>query len=411
MQHPSSAHHRRRAFTILELIISTVLMALLLAGTWGLLGIYQGQFEKSQDRVERWQLIRSLQQQLADDLKACHVSVSDSGMPDDASQAIPDTPADFAAREAESPAVNLPGGNDLSSAATGSDQPGTGTVDTERFAMDRVESAASPLLHQWMIPAVGLEGTHNALMLDILAPSDPRDAHQAMGLKPSDKVVRVVYAFVDPLSATVQGRPAGLVRCEWKSHELQSLSAINGGDVDLYALIDQIKSHRPEASSRALHTDVPSAGDDRHPAANSTLSLLGAETVDRQRLDKDVDQRIDLIPELTSLQLSYYDGHQWHSSWSYSQQLRLPVAVEMRFDLEKPASTKESEDANPHAAAQRLLRERNKAPAVVQRPIDDRIHSSQAAAPVGYRWLVYLGGQEQGPESGHRDEGVFASRD
>ena len=142
----------------------------------------------------------------------------------------------------------------------------------------------------------------------------------------------------------------------------------------------------------------------------SKLSFLGFENVDIRRFDQDVVQRIDVVPELTSLLFSYYDGEQWHSSWSFSQRRRLPVAVEMRFDLAKRASIKESPNPDPSDAAQRLLRAGNKTPVALERPMDDRLRSSQTAAPVGYRWLIYLGGH-QDLDSGLVKDEVFARRD
>jgi prepilin-type N-terminal cleavage/methylation domain-containing protein len=417
--YPRRAFNPRRAFTLLELIISIVLMTVLLAGIWALLGIYQGQFEKSQDRVERWQLIRSLQHQLADDLKACHVPANE--MPNDVSEAISDIPTTGESIDSQSLATHALSTDPLPRDALRTGQLGTGQLETgsggkelvgtDSLPRDRASSSAPSLLHKWMIPAIGLEGTHKGLLLDILSPADPRDRRHAGVPKPGDKVSRVVYAFVDPVSATREGRPAGLVRCEWKAHELQSLSTINGGKLDLYGLIHQIQSPPREVASPFLHPESSTVGGDARSTAASKVSLLGLETIDVQRLDKDVVQRIDIVPELSSLLLSYYDGQQWHSSWSFSQRGRLPVAVEMRFDMKRPAPTMEPADPDPHVAAQRLLRERDKPSVDLERPMDGRIRSSQMAAPVGYRWLIYLDGQDQGRESGLFEEGAFALRD
>jgi hypothetical protein len=44
----------------------------------------------------------------------------------------------------------------------------------------------------------------------------------------------------------------------------------------------------------------------------------------------------DEVPEVVSFELRYYDGTSWQSSWDSHTQGRLPVAVEMRFQLQMP---------------------------------------------------------------------------
>jgi hypothetical protein len=189
---------------------------------------------------------------------------------------------------------------------------------------------------------------------------------------------------------------------------LQSLFATNTGAVDLFALVNQIKSPRGE-SPNLMRPDESTMNDVRLAAA-SKLALLGVQTIDVRNLDNDVAQRIDLLPELTSLSFSYYDGQQWSSSWSFSRRGHLPVAVEMRFDLAKSNPTNEPPDSDPSVAAQQVLRDRNIAPVALESPMDDRLQSSQTAAPVGYRWLIYLGGQEAG-ELGQLEQEVVAPGD
>ncbi len=400
-----SRRGRRSAFTIVELMISTVLMSLLLAATWALLGIYQGQFEKSQDRVERWQLIRSLQSQLTDDLKACHVSPSELEF--DASEAFP---LDQVTEGQPDAASSDPATRNTMTTSRITSVPGMTQVEGannlvnatelagESQAIGGMESFDSTILGDWMRPAIGLEGTPNELILDILAPPNPGDVLDTSRRNAGDRAMRVVYAFVDPVSAVVQGRPAGLVRCQLKAHELQSLFAANVGSIDLLALVQQIKSPTPEATPTTPSGE--SNSDDYRSIAASKLDALGSTTFDTRRLDKDVGQRIDLVPEMTSLSFSYYDGQQWHSTWSFSKRRQLPVVVEMRFDLRstrpaEPTSSDQAAGSDPAEAAQRLLRKRNEVPVALERPTEDGIRSSQDVAPVGYRWLIYLGGNHQ----------------
>jgi len=60
----------RGGFTLIEILITTVLTATLLAVLWGLFGVYSGLFEKGQAQVSQAQSARAILQQLAEDLHA-----------------------------------------------------------------------------------------------------------------------------------------------------------------------------------------------------------------------------------------------------------------------------------------------------------------------------------------------------
>ena len=58
----------RRGFTIMELLLASMLTAILMAGLWGLLSIYERLFMSGETRTEQAQLVRSVMDQLAADL-------------------------------------------------------------------------------------------------------------------------------------------------------------------------------------------------------------------------------------------------------------------------------------------------------------------------------------------------------
>ncbi len=60
----------RRGFTILELLLASMLAAVLMAGLWSLLSTYERLFASGETRTERSQLVRSVLDQLADDLSS-----------------------------------------------------------------------------------------------------------------------------------------------------------------------------------------------------------------------------------------------------------------------------------------------------------------------------------------------------
>ena len=74
---PGVIDRRRRAtcpkawgFTLLEVLIAAVLLATLLVAIWGLYRMFASLYETGYVKTERAQLIRSLVQQLSEDLAA-----------------------------------------------------------------------------------------------------------------------------------------------------------------------------------------------------------------------------------------------------------------------------------------------------------------------------------------------------
>lgn len=61
---------RSGGFTLLEIVIATLLLAVLMGAVWSLLGTYGNLFEDGQARAEQTQLVRSLMEQIADDLQS-----------------------------------------------------------------------------------------------------------------------------------------------------------------------------------------------------------------------------------------------------------------------------------------------------------------------------------------------------
>jgi prepilin-type N-terminal cleavage/methylation domain-containing protein len=71
---------RRRGFTLLEVLLAAVLMAVLMTGLWGLMRTYERLFSSGQAKAERAQLARTLMEQLSDDLRSA-IPDSPTAMP------------------------------------------------------------------------------------------------------------------------------------------------------------------------------------------------------------------------------------------------------------------------------------------------------------------------------------------
>ncbi|MGI6420517.1 MAG: prepilin-type N-terminal cleavage/methylation domain-containing protein [Thermoguttaceae bacterium] len=57
-----------RGFTLLEVLIASMLIAVLMTSAWHILGLYTDMFERGETRTEESQLVRTLAQQFSDDL-------------------------------------------------------------------------------------------------------------------------------------------------------------------------------------------------------------------------------------------------------------------------------------------------------------------------------------------------------
>jgi prepilin-type N-terminal cleavage/methylation domain-containing protein len=71
---------RARGFTLLEVMLATVLMAVLMTGIWGLLSTYQRLFSAGERATEQSQLARTLLEQISDDLLSA-IPDSATGLP------------------------------------------------------------------------------------------------------------------------------------------------------------------------------------------------------------------------------------------------------------------------------------------------------------------------------------------
>ena len=345
-------YRRRRGFTLLELIIAVVLMSILMMATWNLLDIYRNQFERNQVRVERWQLVRSLNDQLARDLRSCSVRRQDQTAQTTDLAFAPDQP------------VGVPFSDpDPLLLSDGSDEPALPSTD-------------------WLRSVVGLEGTSSSLTLDVIASKPVHVPSQSMDPnRPSipDSIRRVVYLFSSPSTATRSGRPPGLIRCEWTAEELLAISTLESAESDMCEVLRRLRVpglpiQDPPLQSTATGPDV--AG----PASGQFQESIGG----------DVEQRVDYVPELKAFRLRYFDGQVWSDRWSAEQQGTLPVAVELHLELTDPFWL-QPEPANadaPRELATSLLSEDEPSELVVD---DERLRSSQLEAPKGFRRLIYLG--------------------
>jgi hypothetical protein len=357
-------------------MIATMLMAVLLLATWSLLGLYQNQFERNQQRTERSQLIRSVRQRLEEDLRRClvdslHENPSSSASPSSSSETDDDA----------APATNRNSGPSSTTTSLFSEQAdpldALDTLDplaTEGMSSLGPDLAAELAQEVWLQPAIGLRGNARGLVLDALQPIEPTmattsDSSDVRGLRdeqqapPPDVVRRVIYLFTDEATSLRQGRPAGLVRCEWTETELLTLQSVATGG-DLYVLLESLVPQWPVVEATGTNASMMFSESPRDP-----LDLNRQASTDLEQVTAHIEQRVDLLPEITAFRLRYFDGGGWRDRWDSRQEKMLPVAIELRFDVQRLEPVEEQNlEIDPVTGEPR---EQEESPLLAEEPTDD----------------------------------------
>ena len=287
---------RRRGFTILELLLAASLSSVLLVGAWSMFSMLGKLYDKSQRQAEQSQLVRSLMQQLQNDLDAIVVTQPTK------LGSIPDTSIENIQPDHESLAP----------------------LETDTFA----ERPAD-------LPFVG---SKYSLAFDFIrCPSANRHSHNDV-VSPQFAVprelARVMYAS-RPRNAQgiTHDSKSGLVRIAHPRGDVR-YAALSQTDSlwDLAENANPADSRRQtvESSSQNLSTR------DQRPSRLTKETLLAAPR-DAKLLgqnDSDLEAvEVDHVPEFEWCEFRYFDGHQWLEQWSGSSDSPLPMAVEMTFDF------------------------------------------------------------------------------
>jgi hypothetical protein len=266
------------------MLITSILLAILMLAIWGLYGTFSSLYEMGYVETERAQLVRSLLQQLTEDL----------------------------AHTVSPPA-----------AIQRQEQPVVETGESLDFEADfPIATGSTTASYASCADRIGLLGTHNSLRLDILQPEPPLGevdstledyaaAPEATAPR-GGELVTVVYSFTPPITAgdRLPSQP-GLKRKETRVNESLAQS-IPETDAAMVSSADDtfLANPFPEPRPDELPLSVRSAMDS--PKRNDRVR---ANTLD--------------LPEVATMNFRYYDGQQWTDAWDSRMQGALPVAVEV----------------------------------------------------------------------------------
>ncbi len=273
----------RSGFTLMEVLLVTILSAVLMVGLWNLFGTYIRLFESGPERTERAQLLRALKQQLSDDLRG---AIQIAEIPD-----VSSTVMTF--------------GTDATSSEF--------TPDSEtslEAATITSSSESSPL------PRFGIVGTSQSLAIVTLqvpavSPNDPSASdlpvdftEPTISLAPELRTVLYTFTESREQSPLDHGPPPGLLRrdLDWQT----ALSDREFAAASEYGIADS-------------------------PEVGSSEEIV-------------IDDSMMWVPEIAELKIRYFGNGRWQSSWDSLQNKTLPSAVEITLELHDPDDLNADED-------------------------------------------------------------------
>lgn len=341
---------RRAAFTLVEVLLTSVLTATLLAALWSLLAMYSKMFDTGQTKTEQSQLARTLLAQLSDDLHSVVqappvvppmpllVPATPSGATTPNSSTSKSAPAaNFSAASGAQAASNTsksPGSSPSTPAApssanasasaattisqgTGSNSAGNSSASNSSassFGARRGAGRNSAISTTSLRPA-GLFGTESYLQIDVL---------QAGAVDPEVDANLPLPADVPPAT-----RAAELRTVVYAFEELRDTTLIEPRMLLTRREMDWEMAH-PAARGPAGRRSGQS-GQSRLPMPGGQIGPEGA-TADATLEGFDEAATVS-VPEVMQFRLRYFDGNVWSNQWDSVALKRLPVAVEVAMHL------------------------------------------------------------------------------
>jgi prepilin-type N-terminal cleavage/methylation domain-containing protein len=295
-------HRTRSGYTLMEMLIASVLIASLMSAAWNLLSLYSDFLSAGRESAATQQLARSLFDIAAEDLQ--QVSLIN-----------PETTSLSPRMQPRPPAFDLV----LHS------QPGP----TAPGSLELIGTSSSLTLTLLRTPTTD-PGTDSrpGNSLDELTPTGLRNGSIA-GSNPSvPEIASIVYQFARSRISDVTSRslPGGLHRIEMESQ--QWIAAMQSG-VDLDAGEDS------ELDRSTLESLLYGSSADSSLPLPETVneSFPGDVKVTEGASVRSLRPLHEHIPEVVSCRFAYFDGSGWASNWDSRTGRTLPGAVRIELSL------------------------------------------------------------------------------
>lgn len=296
-----------RGFTLVELLIASVLVSVLMLAVWSLFRTWSGLYEKGQHRATQAQLVRSLCDQLAEDLHG----------------------AAAVGRPGRAPA-----------------NPGSLAVVGDRDWLI-LEVMRTPDAYRQTLDA-GEDSSARSETATIVAP----------------EWQRIIYTFAPAESdaTTDTDAPAGREADDTAPVEVASPLSDQAGTLQPFCGLLRV------AVAREYFDQVAAERGSEFGRSGSAARGRAAGNVSVGEVPGVLEQ--DKVPEVAWLEFRYFDGQAWVGSWDSRSQGQVPVAVEVQFELvvdEKSAEETLGDDDSAAVTDEDMIL----SPRTARRPDDD----------------------------------------
>jgi len=265
-----SRTNQRAAFTLLEIIIATSLTTAILLILWSLFGTYAKLEEQGNQATTETQLVRALYRQLQSDLNRL-------------TSAPAPMPRRLSARPQQNPSEPV---------------------------------APMESLDRLTFPA-GTQLVGNQSRLELTLASQPSD--YALQIRPVSAVLPTVFTIIE---------------YEWTGQtELTEATQLRREPGDRLGEKTPLVAEPSTGLRRTLAPWIFDLQGADNPIAELSTPGRQASTAPPSPETSPPGQE-DFIPEVSALQLQYFDGTAWLPQWNSSSLGRLPVAIKISFNLE-----------------------------------------------------------------------------
>ncbi len=332
-----TVRRKRVGYTLVEMLIASVLVAALMSVVWGMMSMYNSYLTAGQAQATEQQLKRSLLQMLERDLQS--VSTPDTNPKVVPSLERASESSAFSDEQPASPLDPLSTGTDLSldepSVFAGLVTKETLTIPSQvslvgnsssmKLSIEQPTIETSPVASQTpdnsdtTAPIVDPAITAATSTPEPIA--SPDDSISVEGIAPKvSEYQTIIWQFQAPgMIAGNQSLQAGLYRIQTESLSLQS--ALNQQET---LLEDSAAESDASVDRTTLETLL-------FPPANTQAESSGATPGAEASIQ--TGPEFDLIPEVVSCRFEYFGGSSWASTWNSEQQQSLPLAIRVRMQL------------------------------------------------------------------------------
>jgi prepilin-type N-terminal cleavage/methylation domain-containing protein len=403
----NTRHRHVRAthgFTLIEVLLTMVLAAALLAGLWTLLSMHLRLFDTGQTKTEQSQLARTLLQQMSDDL---HSIVQ---MPPPPPPAPPRSGLPLGGPGSAPPSPVSPGTAGIPGGAPATGAKGVNAPPPPAGAQSASRSTTNPAAGppQGPLPAATANPTGpnpTSPPMPNATPPGPAGVAVTSLLRPSGLFGTENYLQIDVLQPTIVGReaelderPSLLAKHRSRAPELRTVvyTFEEGRDPQhpfgeprmclARRELDWEQAHAAKrADARQAQRPAPLAG-------GADAGAMSEPIPPEVRSDGANDESTAVVPEVTQFGMRYFDGSQWFKEWDSAARKALPLAIEVAVQLR---AFDEPEQPSHHLTNESAIEEAKAKPP--QLPIYRLvIHLPSAAEPVagdGRSQLVNFGGR------------------